>query len=76
MESMTQIPMAEKPSFGMPRCGHASFGVAHVAGQLAASTIPATGVATRAYSLAQGGVDFGTKRRGATGTPAWRPSDC
>ena len=28
------------------------------------------------YALTQGVVDFGTKRRTATGTTAWRPSDC
>jgi hypothetical protein len=69
--SMTLIPMAEKPSFGMPACASTFTGRAHNA----AWTIPA-GVAAHTYALTQGVVDFGTKRRTATGTTAWRPSDC
>jgi hypothetical protein len=69
--NMTLNPMAEKPSFAMPACASTFTGRAHVA----ARTIPA-GAAAHTYVLTQGVVDFGTKRRTAAGTTAWRPSDC
>lgn len=69
--NMILIPMAEKPSFGMPACASTLTGRA----DNAAWTIPAGGAA-HADALTQGVVDFGTKRRTATGTTAWRPSDC
>lgn len=69
--NMTLIPMAEKPSFGMPACASTFTGRARAA----VRTIPA-GLAAHVYGPTQGAVDFGVKRGNTTGTPAWRPSDC
>jgi hypothetical protein len=74
--SMTLKNPALKPSFAMPACGHAVAG----ARRTGAWTIPATGAAAQAavrtYTLAQGVVDFGTKRGTTEGSRPWRSPDC